>query len=1159
MKKALLLTLLFAMIAIAGFSQTGSIWSANTESRDNISKDKAVARLAYPKQYKLFNLNIEPLRQQLFSIVDNSARRSTVISLPNADGGIEEFEVYEASNFDKELQARFPEIRAYSGKGITDRYATLKLSISPQGIQTMVFRTEKPDEFIEPYSRDHTVYSVFTSQREKNKLPWVCTTVDTQLAGSLNEKVYNSGSNIVNSSAGELRTMRLAQSCNGEYANYFGATSAAQVALVLAAYNATLTRCNGCYEKDLALHLNLIANTTQVIYYDPATDPYTTLANWNLQLQQTLTAVIGSPNYDIGHMFGASGGGGNAGCIGCVCVDPPTNNSLAKGAGITSPADGIPQGDNFDIDYVVHEVGHQLGGNHSFTFSNEGTIAQTEVGAGITIMGYAGITSYDPAPHSIDIYTGANILQIQNNLATKTCPITTNISANNATPVVAPLSNYTIPMQTPFALTGSATDANGDPLTYCWEQNDLHGGQTGSNSVAYAAKPVGPNFLTFPATASPTRLFPKLSTILAGAQFTGPFPGGDAICNIEYLSNVGRLEKFRLTVRDNCPYIPVTGPGTGKIGQTAYQDMTLTIDGTTGPFAVTSPNTNVSWPELSSQTITWSVNGTAGAPINCANVKISMSIDGGTTFPYVLAASTANDGTEVLTIPAGTTTTTARIKIESIGNIFFDIDDANFTITPPSSCTAASVTTQPSNASVCIGSNTSFSIVAAGTGPLTYQWQLSTTGCGGTFTNITNAGVYSGATTPTLTITGATAGMAGYAYRCQVTGNCAPLVATSNCAVLTINTSPSITGQPVSSSICVGNNTSFSVTATGTSLTYAWQVSTNGGGTFGPVANGGVYSGATTAVLTITGATAGMNAYLYRVVVSGTCSPSTTSNNDTLLVYTAPSITTQPVAPAPTCATGSLTISVVAGGTSPLYQWQVSTAGAGGPWSNVSNGGVYSGANNATLTLTGITAGMNGYMYRAVVTNLPACTAATSNGVAIVVTPQPVVTLSASPYLKLLPGLTTTITASVNPPVGFTSVWTWNGAPLTVTGNSYLVDLDHLGTYTVVATIGSCTSLPASITISDSASGRLFVYPSPNNGQFTISYYSPGASSTNKTYQLINIYDSYGRRVLSDSYTVSQPYQLHKMDMRRHGAGVYYIVLREANGNKIRTGVVVIK
>ncbi|MFZ1453782.1 MAG: reprolysin-like metallopeptidase, partial [Ferruginibacter sp.] len=449
-----------------------------------ITTDKAVARLSFPKLFKLFNLNTTSLRQQLFTVVGkNAANHTTVISLPNANGDLEQYEVVEASNFEPDLQDRFPEIRAFSGKGITDKYATLKLSISPQGIQTMVFRTDKENEFIEPYSKDHTVYAVFKSQREKGKLAWTCSTDDKNTMDGLNLKADNTSS-ATGSSTGTLKTMRLAQSCNAEYSNYFGATSAAQVGLVLAAFNNTLTRCNGVYEKDLALHLNLISNTTSVIYYTASSDPYsTTLSQWNLQLQQTLTNVIGSANYDIGHMFGASGGGGNAGCIGCVCVNPATSNSLAKGAGITSPADGIPQGDNFDIDYVAHEVGHQLGGNHTFSMSSEGTGVNKEVGSGITIMGYAGITAQDVAPHSIDIFHQATIAQIQANLATKTCPVSTDITANNVAPVIAALSNYTIPISTPFALTGSASDANGDALTYCWEQND-NSTTTGAGSVA---------------------------------------------------------------------------------------------------------------------------------------------------------------------------------------------------------------------------------------------------------------------------------------------------------------------------------------------------------------------------------------------------------------------------------------------------------------------------------------------------------------------------------------------------------------------------------------------------------------------------------------------------------------------------------------------------
>jgi hypothetical protein len=680
MKKMLLMAVSFTLMYFGSMAQK-NYWSPNAE-RGKLVTDKAVARLSFPKEFKLYNLDLGLLRQDLFSVAGNNAsRHSTIISLPNADGITEQFEVFEASNFDAELQARFPEIRAFSGKGITDKYATLKLSISPQGVQTMVFRTEKENEFIEPYSQDHSVYAVFKSQARPGGLPWSCSTVDRGLATDLNGRVAASG--ITARSGGNLKTMRLAQSVTAEYSNYFGATSASQVSLVLAAINATLARCNGVYEKDLAVHLNLVAASTNVIYYNASTDPYDAATagaggTWNAQLQSTLTSVIGEANYDIGHLFGASGGGGNAGCIGCIC----TNGS--KGSGFTSPADGIPQGDNFDIDYVVHEVGHQMGANHTFSYALEsGTGVNKEIGSGITIMGYAGITSYDVAPHSIAAYHEASIAQIQANLGTKTCPVTTTIT--NATPMVAAVSNRTIPISTPFALTGSATDADGDPLTYSWEQND-NSTVSGASSKASPTKATGPNWISFLPAASPTRYFPQLSTILAGGLTTGPLPGGDAGITTEALSSVSRTLNFRLTVRDNAPY---SSSAPVSVGQTQFTDMVVTVSNTSGPFSVTSPNTAVSWAGNSTQAITWAVANTTASPVSCANVKISLSTDGGLTFPTVLSASTPNDGTESLVIP-NTPTTTARIKVESVGNIFFDISNTNFTITAGSGCGAPS-------------------------------------------------------------------------------------------------------------------------------------------------------------------------------------------------------------------------------------------------------------------------------------------------------------------------------------------------------------------------------------------------------------------------------------------------------------------------------------
>jgi hypothetical protein len=192
MKKVLLLTLTLVLISTLGFSQTDRFWSSHVSTNEKIITDKAVARLSFPKEFKLFDLKIADLKQQLFTIVGgNALNNSTIISLPNADGNVEKFEVFEASNFEPALQAQFPEIRAYSGKGITDNSATLKISISPQGIQTMIFRTEKENEFIEPFSKDHTIYAVFRSQREKGKLPWACSTDDHALMNDANNQIEN--------------------------------------------------------------------------------------------------------------------------------------------------------------------------------------------------------------------------------------------------------------------------------------------------------------------------------------------------------------------------------------------------------------------------------------------------------------------------------------------------------------------------------------------------------------------------------------------------------------------------------------------------------------------------------------------------------------------------------------------------------------------------------------------------------------------------------------------------------------------------------------------------------------------------------------------------------------------------------------------------------
>lgn len=693
-----LICLLIIGSSMAVFGQE-AIWSP-IEGVSRIQTNRSVQRPSFPKQFKLFGLNREGLEQRLFSVVDRPGE-PTILSLPNADGRMEQFELFEASNFDPELQAKFPEIRSFSGRGVTDKQATVKLSISPQGVQGTVFRSasgflefEASTEIIEPYSYDRTVYAVFRSARRTGELPWACDApVELALFSQWKQQIGSDGIATPESNTGEIRTMRLAQSVNGEYSNYFGATSSAQVELVLAGINATLTRSNGVYERDLGLHLNLIPETTRLIYYDPATDPYTSLSSWNNQLRDAIrNNGITIDMYDIGHMFGASGGGGNAGCIGCVCSNNPSSAHFGhdKGRGITSPSDGIPEGDNFDIDYVVHEVGHQLGANHTFSYGQipfpENLGQDKEIGSGITIMGYAGITPVsDVAPHSIDIFHETSIGQIQSNLPTRPCPAAgTMPSTGNRAPVVASVNNYTIPIMTPFALTGSATDPDGDAITYNWEQNDSaqNTGITIAAASANPAKLIGPNWLSFNSTSSPTKYFPRLSTILAGEFTTRSLPGGDPTVLIEALSSVSRVLNFRLTVRDNHPYVPGTA-----IGQTQFTDMTVSVTNLAGPFKVSAPDSTVTWEGGTTQTITWLVANTNLPPVGAAMVNIRLSVDGGNTFPIVLKANTLNDGSESVVIPR-IGTSTARIMVEAGGNIFFDISDASFTILGP---TTASV------------------------------------------------------------------------------------------------------------------------------------------------------------------------------------------------------------------------------------------------------------------------------------------------------------------------------------------------------------------------------------------------------------------------------------------------------------------------------------
>ncbi|PWN69943.1 T9SS C-terminal target domain-containing protein [Chryseobacterium phosphatilyticum] len=721
-----------------------------------------------------YSLDISLLKAQLEKAPEMGRNAKPVtISLPTLGGKIERFAVYSFPVVVKELADQY-QLGSYVGAGVDDPSKYVRFSLAPNDFQSMIF-TKDGSEFIEPANTNKTIYEVHP-KTEGGKAGFVCSTEESTHDKHEIKKLYQQGQSFQNqptdfarSSDRKYRTLRLAMSVTGEYTQFHGGT----VAGALTAINATLTRVNGVFEKDFALHLNL-QNFPNVIYTNPATDPYSGPAagmggnpfsnpdGWSLQLKNTLETNVGLANYDIGHLFGASGGGGMAGCVGCVCEDVAVpNQSNGKGSGYTSPSNGVPQGDTFDIDFVAHEMGHQLGGYHTFTYQNQGNQAQMEPGSGSTIMAYAGVadaqgvtppagTSFNLQQNSDAYFFKKSIDDIQVVLSQKVCDVETPV-ANNP-PVIGPLPTYTIPKGTAFVLTASVTDAENDPMTYAWEEVDLMTGQI--NAVNLGTTTEGPSFRSLMPTTSPTRYFPRLSSVLAGVLNNSN--------NLwEAVSTVARTSKFAITVRDNNPV------ANQQQTQTAVQTITV---GNNGPFKVNPTTVYNNGPT----TVTWDVVNTNTAPYNAANVKIDFTTDNGVTW-NVVSASTPNDGTESLDFSSFPLTVggTAKIRVSAINNVFYAIGTAPIETLPV--CTS----NPPGGVQVTTTTQTTATITWNASYNATYVVQYRVAGTTA-WTTVTPA-----PTTNTVTLTGLTAGTH---YEVQIANVCAGV--TGSFSAITIFMTP---------------------------------------------------------------------------------------------------------------------------------------------------------------------------------------------------------------------------------------------------------------------------------------------------------------------------------------------------------------------------------
>lgn len=1216
MRKLLLLFVLTAIVSSA-FSQN-TFFTSLGENKTFQTNGK---REIIPQKYHGYTVNTASLKNFLWSLPSeqqmvNSRNEAPVMEIPMPNGTVSRFRVWESSIMEPGLAAKFPDMKTFNGQGIDDPYATIRFDYNPYtGFHAQILSSQTGRIDIDPFAKgDVNNYISYNVKDYSRDVQFICGVVETEIKKSNSQNLAPNAACL----GGTLRTYRLALACTGEYAVAVCSPNAPTVGQTAAAMLTSMNRVNGVYEKEVSLRMILVANNNNLIYLNGATDPYTNNSGGAMlgENQSNVDAIIGSANYDIGHVFSTGGGG-------IASLNSPCNAS-SKARGVTGQ--GNPVGDPFDIDYVAHEMGHQWGGNHSMAgCGSSPNSTKYEPGSGTTIQAYAGICSNeniqpnsDPHFHAISFDEISNYINGGGN-----CGV--NTPTGNTLPVINPLPNngLSIPAGTPFILSGSATDANGDALTYCWEQWDFSGTATWNAGATAPAGNTVPLFKSRLPKTTGERMFPDIAVILAGYPATPP----SAMNGLkgETLSPVARTMKFKLTVRDNrAGGGGVVSSGTDGCQTSGIYQINVAAS---APFVVTAPNTTgISWNSGSSQTITWDVAATNAAPISCANVSIELSTDGGLTFPVTIAASTANDGTEIITVP-NNPTTQARIRVKAVGNIFFDINNANFTIvaanpdfdfaTPapatvvcggPTSAVINLATTQtlgysvpinlsatagvppgtavnfsvnpvnpgssvnvtltntntlaagnyditiqgvsgvitktrvirftvqpgagptvssnPASQTICASTNVTFN--AAATGALSQQWQVSTDG-GNTWNNV------AGQTGTAYTITGVTAALNNNRYRCVFTGQCN--TSNSTAAVLTVQTAPAITSQPVSASICVDGAANFTVAASGTNLTYQWQRSTDGGSTWTNLSSN-------TPSIGVFNVPVSSNNTLYRCIVSGACTPSVISNVATLNVTSPAVFNTQP-ADAVFCGSGNAVFTVAATGTGVTYQWQLSTDG-GTTYNNIT------GATTATLNVNATSTSFNNYRYRAVVnTTGGVCSAVNSNAARLSINPLPVVVLSVAPYTKLFPGLKTTVTATVTP-AGGSYVWKRNGVTLPTVANTIVADVDSLGDYRLTVTgAGGCVGESNVLSLLDSATNKIFFYPNPNQGRFQVRYNNPQNANTQNT---IRIFDSKGNKVYESKYIVTRAYHQMWIDLRAGGRGIYFVELSDAGGKRIAVG-----
>ncbi|MEZ5041941.1 MAG: M12 family metallo-peptidase [Saprospiraceae bacterium] len=691
----LLLCLLFSSAAVA--QQKQNTWQTIEENRLLLPQN---AEVYIPtEKYLVFDVNFDLLKRQLADAPEEFAANSPAalqLSFPLPDGTYEVFSVVHSPVMGPELSAKYPSIRSFKIVSTSNKLTTGRIDYSPKGFHAYI-DSPKGIFYIDPYADVATNYHVAYYAKDmvidQDQVPALsCGVHDLHTAKSPLEDLDLDDHFALQKSKTtaliSLRTYRLALACTGEYAQANGGS----VESVLSSMNTAVNRVNQIFEQEVAVRLVIIDRNDELVFLDAATDPYNSPRDGTALLAQNTTILngrIGFGTYDIGHVFTRGCDNGLAGV-----ANPSSVCQSNKGAGVTCHYTSDLE--KIAVEVMAHEIGHQFSCGHSWNNCPQSANQMSfdnafEPGSGSTIMSYAGLCGGNNIQPNSDPYYNIgsleDFIQFSREDGGNNCPTLT--PTDNHTPSVEDtyLDGFTIPINTPFKLSASGTDEDGDPITYCWEQYDIGPASTLGSPTGDA-----PLFRSYPPTTDSMRYFPNLGAILNNANL-----------DVELLPSYSRFLTFRCTVRDNNP----------QAGGVAWTQVNFKASNTAGPFKVTSPNTNaVRWQTGSSQEITWDVANTDNSVVNCQTVNIWLSTDGGLHYPYLLLEKTANDGQAFITVPE-LVSTQARIMVEAADNIFFDLSNTNFVIEAGQSPSFSLAVNPLTTLDLCPPTTTSLTIAAA--------------------------------------------------------------------------------------------------------------------------------------------------------------------------------------------------------------------------------------------------------------------------------------------------------------------------------------------------------------------------------------------------------------------------------------------------------------